>query len=192
MVAAMMGDMKMPKNRIQFATASGFTLLEAMIAMVILAFGILGLAAIMTDGIAYMNMSQADFIAQQKAEEAVESIFFARDSKNYTWAQIQNVVNGGIILDAPEQLLGPGADGIIDTADDLIAPVPDVIFVPGPSGILGAADSIRMPLTAYTRQVVIANVVGDPNLRTIQVIMIYTAGRFKRRFVLNSYISRFS
>ncbi|MGH9864952.1 MAG: type IV pilus modification PilV family protein, partial [Candidatus Acidiferrales bacterium] len=82
-------------------STAGFTLIEAMIALVVLAFGVLGLAAMMTDGIAYMNMSQADFIAQQKAEQAVESIFYARDSKIYLWAQIQNVANGGVFLDPP-------------------------------------------------------------------------------------------
>jgi hypothetical protein len=188
----MSGENDMRRSRLPTASASGFTLLEAMIALVILAFGVLGLAAMMTDGIAYMNMSQADFIAQQKAEEAVESIFFARDSKNYTWAQLQNVSNGGMFMDAPEPLLDPGPDGIIDTADDLTTPIPDVIFAPGPSGILGAPDSIKMPLTNYTRQIVITNVIGNPGLRQIQVIMRYTAGRFQRQYILTSYISRFS
>jgi prepilin-type N-terminal cleavage/methylation domain-containing protein len=188
----MRGEIDMRRDGNKMASSRGFTLLEAMIALAILAFGILGLAAMMTDGIAYMNMSQADFIAQQKAEEAVESIFFARDSKNYSWAQLQNVADGGIFMNAPEALLSPGPDGIIDTADDLVAPVPDVIFAPGPSGILGAADSIKMPLSNYTRQIVITNVLGNPDLREIQVIMVYTAGRFQRRYVLTSYISRFS
>jgi type II secretory pathway pseudopilin PulG len=182
----------MRRNRFQPASAYGFTLLEAMIALAILAFGVLGLAAMMTDGIAYMNMSQADFIAQQKAEEAVESVFFARDSKNYSWTALQNVADGGMFMNAPEQLLSPGPDGIIDTPDDLTTPVPDVIYAPGPSGILGAPDSIEMPLTNYTRQIVITNVVGNPDLRQIQVIMRYTAGRFQRKYVLTSYISRFS
>jgi hypothetical protein len=56
----------------------------------------------------------------------------------------------------------------------------------------GAPDSIKMPLTNYTRQIVITNVIGNPGLRQIQVIMRYTAGRFQRQYILTSYISRFS
>jgi len=176
------------------ASTAGFTLIEAMIAIVILSFGVLGLAAMMTDGIAYMNMSQADFIAQQKAEQAVESIFYARDSKIYTWDQIQNVGNGtGVFLTAPEVLCDPGPDGVVDTVDDNVNNV-DVIWAPGPNGILtDPANAIKMPLSSYTRTIRIVNVPGpDTNIRTITVTINYRAGRFKRTYTLTSYISRFS
>lgn len=175
-------------------TSAGFTLIEAMIALVILAFGTLGLAAMMTDGIAYMNMSQADFLAQQKAEEAVESIFYARDSKIYSWAQLQNVGSGaGVFLVAPEVLCDPGPDGVVDTADDIAANV-DVIYAPGTNGILtDPVNSKKMALSSYTRTIQIANVPGlDPNIRKITVTVRYTAGRFNRTYTLTSYISRFS
>lgn len=176
-----------------FASPAGFSLIEAMIAMVVLAFGVLGLAAMMTDGIAYMNMSQADFIAQQKAEAAIESIFYARDSKIYSWAQLQNITTAqGVFLTAPEVLCDPGPDGIVDTVDDNVANV-DVIWAPGPNGILtDPANATRMALSTYTRTIVIADVPGDPNVRTITVTISYTAGRFKRNYTLTSYISRFS
>lgn len=175
------------------ASAAGFSLIEAMIAMVVLAFGVLGLAAMMTDGIAYMNMSQQDFIAQQKAEAAVESIFYARDSKIYSWAQLQNTSTApGVFLTVPEVLCDPGADGVVDTVDDIPANV-DVIWAPGANGILtDPVNATKMPLSSYRRTIVIANVPGDPNVRTITVTINYTAGRFKRSYTLTSYISRFS
>ncbi|MHB8755380.1 MAG: prepilin-type N-terminal cleavage/methylation domain-containing protein [Candidatus Acidiferrales bacterium] len=182
------------RSGLRGASAAGFSLIEAMVAMVVLAFGILGLAAMMTDGIAYMNMSQADFIAQQKAEAAIESIFYARDSKIYTWAQLQNVSTpGGVFLNGPEVLCDPGPDGVIDTADDILANV-DVIYAPNTAGsdTLTGPDAIKMPLSAYKRTVVIANVAGDPNVRTITVTINYIAGRFQRTYTLTSYISRFS
>ncbi len=184
------------KNRTVGArpSSAGFTLIEAMIALVVLAFGTLGLAAMMTDGIAYMNMSQADFIAQQKAEQAVESIFYARDSKIYSWAQLQNVGNGaGVFLVAPEVLCDPGPDGVVDTIDDNANKV-DVIYAPGPNGILtDPVNSIKMALSSYTRTIQITNVPGlDPNIRQIKVTIDYTAGRFKRSYTLISYMSRFS
>ena len=177
-----------------YRPTAGFTLIEAMIALVVLAFGTLGLAAMMTDGIAYMNMSQADFIAQQKAEQAVESIFYARDSKIYSWAQLQNVGSGaGVFLTTPEVLCDPGPDGVVDTADDLLGTL-DVIYAPGTNGILtDPVNSIKTPLSNYTRTIAIAAVPGlDPNIRKITVTINYTAGRFTRSYVLTSYISRFS
>ena len=58
----------------------GFTLLETMIAMVVLVFGILSISSIFTNGMRTSNDSQIEFIAQQKAQEALESIFTARDT----------------------------------------------------------------------------------------------------------------
>ena len=171
--------------------SAGFTLIEAIIAIVVLAFGVLGLAAVMADGIGYMAGSKADYIAQQKAEEAVESVFFARDSKVYTWAQIKNVANGGIFKDGNQPLLHPGANGVVGTAQDQ-ANNPDVIVDPGPDQILGNADDIQIPLTDFTRQILINDVAGNPNLRQIQVIILYRAGRFARQYTLTSYISAFS
>lgn len=175
-------------------TSAGFTLIEAAISLLVLAIGVMGLAAMMTDGIAYMSMSQADYIAQQKAEEAVESVFYARDSQLYTWAQIQNVSNGGIFLDAPEVLCDPGADGVIDTADDNTANL-DAIYIPGPSGTLDGADAVKQTLDTYTRTIAITNVIepggGPVVLRQITVTVNYTVGKFKRNYVLTSYICEF-
>ena len=41
----------------------GFTLLETMIAILVLSIGVLGLAALLGNGLVFLNGSQADFIA---------------------------------------------------------------------------------------------------------------------------------
>ncbi len=176
-------------------SSAGFTLIEAAISVLILAIGVMGLAAMMTNGIAYMGMAQMDYIAQQKAEEAVESVFYARDSQLYTWAQIQNVSNGGIFLNAPEVLCDPGPDGIIDTADDNTADL-DAIYIPGPSGTLDGSDAVKQTLDTFTRTIAITNVVEPANpteivLRQITVTINYTVGKFKRQYILTSYICEF-
>ena len=170
---------------------SGFSLLETIVALAVLAFGVLSLAAVLANGIAFMSMTQEDFIAQQKASEAVESVFTARDTKVVSWAQIENTVNGGIFLGGAQPLLDPGPDGIINTADD-DANNPDVIVGPGPDGILGTADHQIKPLSNITREIKITDIGGNPNLKQIQVIMRYTAGRFNRTYTLTTYISSFS
>src|SRR5580704_5963094 len=172
----------------------GFTLLETMVALCVLGIGLIALAAMLAGSMAYMNSSQADFIAQQKASEAIESIFTARDTQAVTYAQIQNVSTGGIFLDGPENLIDPGADGVVDTADDNAA-LPDTIIKPGPDGILGTADDILIQLSVYykmKRTIAITNIAGENGVRMIVVTVTYTTGTFNRTYTLTSFISQYS
>ena len=171
----------------------GFTLLETMIALVVLGVGILGLAAMLGDSLAYMQSSQADFIAQQKAEQAIEAIFTAKYTNSITWAQVSNFSAGnpaGLFLSTPQTLLQPGPDGLLGSVNDVGTPV-DYILLPGADGILGTADDVKQPLGAFTRTIAITNFLGDNNLRTITVTMNYTAGRFNRTYQLTTLISAF-
>jgi len=184
-------DMRKAKER---AAQKGFTLLETMVALVVLGIGLIALAAMLAGSMAYMNSSQADFIAQQKASEAIESIFTARDTQAVTYAQIQNVSSGGIFLDGPENMIDPGPDGVVDTADDN-ANLPDTIIKPGPDGVLGTADDIQIQLSVYykmQRTIVISNIAGENGVRQIVVTVTYTTGTFNRTYTLTSYISQYS
>ncbi len=82
------------RSRVQ----AGFSLLETMISIVVLSFGVLTVAAVFTQGLAYMDTAQYDFIAQQKAAEAIETVFTSRDTKVLTWNQIRNTsfCNGAV------------------------------------------------------------------------------------------------
>ena len=177
------------QTKMQKRTETGFSLIETMFAILILSFGVLSLAAVLASGLAYMGSSQLDFLAQQKASEATESIFTARDSGALLFSQIQNVSNLGIFSDGPQQLCDPGPDGIVGTTDDNCNK-PDCIQTPGPDGILGTADDICIPLQTFTRTIAITtNVGGNTNLRQITVTMNYNAGRLPRQYQLVTYIS---
>jgi Tfp pilus assembly protein PilV len=176
------------------ARHKGFTLLETMVALAVLFVGLVALAAMLATSIAYENSAQADFLAQQKAAEAVESIFTARDMQAVTYAQIQNVSTGGIFLNGANNLCDPGLDGIVDTADDNCA-LPDVIIKPGPDGILGTADDIKIQLSVYykmTRTITITNIAGETGLRMIQVTVNYQTGMLTRAYTLTTYISQYA
>lgn len=173
------------------SATAGFTLIETMIAMVVLAVGVLALAAMLADGLAYMDMSQDEYIAEQKAAEAVESVYTARDVGQTTWANINNVSAGGIFIDAPTPLCDPGNDGIEGTADDNCA-LPDVIYTPGPDGRLGTGDDVKVPLSTFTRTILIQPVPGRADLRQVTVSITYTASRFKRTYTLVTNISQYS
>jgi type II secretory pathway pseudopilin PulG len=172
---------------------AGFTLIEAMISIVILSFGVLSLAAVYAQGIMYASLTQYDYIAEKKAEEAVETIFTARDTKILTWLQIQNVAQGGVFLDNAQPLLDPGADGLVGTADDNVALPDSIIIGPGPDGKLGTADDKVVNLNPWmTRTIAITPITAEPNLRQITIIINYQMGRIKRTYTLISYISAFA
>jgi prepilin-type N-terminal cleavage/methylation domain-containing protein len=176
---------------------SGFTLLEAMIAIVILSFGILSLAAVYAQGIQVANMTQMDYIAEKKAEEAVETIFAARDSHSLLWTNIRNVTgsggaNDGVFLVGPQPLLAAGPDGLYGTADDDPANPDVVIMGPGPDKILGTPDDVVMSLRSVTRTIAIADVPGESALRQITITLTYNAGSMSRQYTLVSFIAQFS
>lgn len=180
-------------TRIPGQSAKGFTLLETMIALVVLAVGVLGLAAMLGDSIAYMQGSQDDFIAQQKAEQAVEAIFTAKYTNSITWPQVSNFSVGnpnGLFLSGPQTLTIPGPDGLVGSVND-VAAAPDYFLDPGPDGKLGTADDIQRPLGNFKRTITITNVAGDANLNQITVTVNYTTGRLNKTYTLTTLISAF-
>ena len=183
--------MREPKKR---QATRGFTLLETMIALVVLGVGVLGLAAMLADSLAYMQGSEYDFIAQQKAEEAAEAIYTAKYTNNATFAQLSNNTAGnpaGLFMVGPQPLLVPGADGLVGTVGDA-GGTPAYIVFPGPDGTLGTSDDIFEPLTAFTRTIAISAVPGYANsLNQVVITVNYTTGRFNRNYVLTTYISAF-
>lgn len=176
----------------------GFTLIEAMVSILVLSFGILSLSVVYAQGIFYANLSQYDYIAAKKAEAAIETIFTARDTKILTWAQIRNVTglsgtDGGVFLDGPQALVDGGADGLVGTADDNAA-IPDVVIIgPGLDSKLGTADDDVFKLSGFmTREIQIRDVINEPNLRQITIVMRYQAGRLQRTYTLVSFVSAFA
>jgi type II secretory pathway pseudopilin PulG len=176
----------------------GFTLIEAMISIGVLSFGVLSLAAVYAQGIFYSSLVQSDYIAEKKAEQAVESIFAARDTGTLTWAQIQNVSgvtgsDGGVFIDGAQPILVPGPDGLVGATTDTGAADEVIIIGPGPDGIFGTSDDETVDLNPWmTRTIVIVPVTGETNLRQITVTINYKVGRLNRSYTLVSYVSAFA
>ena len=175
----------------QRRSQAGFTMIESVVAIAVLAVGVLSLAGMLASSLAYMNTSQYDYIAQQEAAKSIESIFTARDMGQATWSTICNIGAGpSCIFNAgATQLCNPGPDGIIGTADDDCTKI-DSILTPGADGTFTTPK--LEPLSTFTRTIVIAPVAGVANLNSITVTINYTVGRFSRHYTLTTNISNFS
>ncbi len=173
---------------------AGFSLVETVVAMGILATGLLSLAGVFSLGMLHLAGSSANLIAREKAREAVESVHTARDTKTITWAQIRNVAEGGVFLKEPQKLRNPGKDGLVNTADDAVENVEEQLG-PGHDNILGTTDDVKMPLNLYTRQVLIEESLGpdgEDTLRKLTVIVKYPVGTTLREYKLTTFISSIS
>jgi prepilin-type N-terminal cleavage/methylation domain-containing protein len=175
----------------------GFSLLEVVISMAVLTVGLVSLLGVFGLAMASTQTSQQDMIAKQLANEALESIVTARNTSQVTWAQVQNVANGGIFLDGTTPIYLPGADGIVGTADDAVAGQ-QTLTEPGPDGIFGTADDVQIPLTGYQRTILISQVLDStgnvvPTLRGVNISLQYTTSQAKlpKTYVLSSFISQY-
>src|SRR5215831_19321259 len=98
--------------------SEGFSLVEFMVAMVVMLVGLTGVLGVFTHGLFATKFSDNSLIAKEKAREALESIFTARNTQQVTFSQVKNVSNGGIFLNGFQSLKVSGNDGIVGTADD--------------------------------------------------------------------------
>jgi type IV pilus modification protein PilV len=188
----------------------GFTLIEVMIAVVIMTIGILAVMATFATAISATASAQEDLIARHKALDAMESIYTARNSQQLPFASINNIANGGVFLSGAQQLLCAGPDGIVGTADDVACTAPDTgaacpggvecLVLPGPDGILGTADDVTQSLGNFTRtitfntvsQTVNGVVTTNQNLIAVTIAVSYTKpGWPARTYTVNALISSY-
>jgi type II secretory pathway pseudopilin PulG len=188
----------MERRRNRMVQQRGFTMIEALISIMVLSFGVLSLAAVYAQGIYYASLTQYDYIAEKKAEQAVEAIFTARDNNTLAWAQIQNTGSGGVFLPGPQPMLQPGLDGLVGTAADAGSPNEFIVIGPNSAGQIGTATDRQVDLNPWmTRTIDIVPVLdtagnNEPNLRQITVTIAYHVGSMQRTHTLISYISSFA
>jgi prepilin-type N-terminal cleavage/methylation domain-containing protein len=173
-------------------TDAGFTLIEVLIAMMLLVVGVLALTSAVAVNARRLTGSQDQLQASQRAAEAIESVFKARDNSVLTWSQIRNVLgasgaDGGVFTDGPCDIRDPGPDGLINTADDGAI---EQIVKPGPDGLLGTADDVSTPLWGFTREIEIRDI--SATLRQLRVIVRYQSANGPAQYVVTTYISAYA
>jgi prepilin-type N-terminal cleavage/methylation domain-containing protein len=116
----------------QIKKKRGFSLIETVIALVVLLIGILATLTAISYGVLSMQESEKRVVAKEVARSTMETIFSIRDlqafdpqnGETYNWnaLQIGSGSNGGILLDGWNPIReNPGDDGIFGTADDACA-----------------------------------------------------------------------
>lgn len=178
----------------RMSSSKGFSLAETVIALGVLTTGVIGAAGVLTVGMQNLSSSPSDVVVTQKAAQAIEAVFAARDSHRLTWAQIRNVngasSDGGVFLDGPQPLKLAGPDGLVNTADDTTI---ETVTLPGKDQTLNTPDDLIVTLLQYTREIQIRDVVGENGeLRSIVVTVTYQNGPTKRTYTLQSFISAYS
>ena len=201
----------MMKNKIAKISArnidGGFTLIEVMIAIVVMSIGMLALVASFATAIQATQSAEEDLIARQKVLEAMESIYTARNAQQIPFASIANVSVGGIFLDGPQPLRCSGPDGLVNTADDVVCTTQagancpgagaECMVLPGPDGTLGTGDDVTMSLGNFTRTIAITPVLlpggaVNNNMAAIAITVTYTKdGWPARSYTANSLISSY-
>jgi type II secretory pathway component PulJ len=130
----------------------GFTVLEVMVAGLIMTIGLLALAYASGQGMGVVMTSQQTATAQQQARQAMEDLLAARNTGLLQFSQIENVSNGGVFQDGPQPLtVAPNPQGVLGTANDGQNPA---------------------PLAGYTRQIQITDL--SSTLKQITITVSYT------------------
>jgi type II secretory pathway pseudopilin PulG len=173
----------------------GFSLIETAIAALILVIGLVALAGLFGQSLTFLQYTREDLIAKQKAREALEGVYSARNDATVGFAGIQNVSNGGIFLNGFQPMFLAGPNGIVGTLGQ--SAVLDRQILPGKDGIMNTADDEVIPLSNFQRQILIQPLIDSTgnvssDIRQISVtVQVTSPGRGMRNYTVTGYISRF-
>lgn len=153
---------------------SGFTLLEAVVAIAILTIGLVGTAAAVTYALQFSAISENVTKSKLLLMASIEQIESLRNSRRLEYKQIANIgaVNNadaanafsGFSTDFQPIFETPGADGVFGTPDDANAA--------GADGIFGTADDVpASSMPQYSRQIIITELSGS--IKKVQVLVRY-------------------
>jgi len=163
----------------------GFSLIEMMIATVVTAIGLLAMIGLFAKSVAVMQYAQEGIVAKQKAREALEGVYAARDDSSLSFTQIDNFANGGIFKDGFQKMMVNTTTGISGTTSD--STTPDSIVL----------DGKNVPLSNYQRQILFSPMPAagggnDPNIKQVAVtVRVFSPGGGTRDYTVTGYVSKF-
>jgi hypothetical protein len=183
------------RGRKHLQSEAGITILEMVVAMLLLTVGLLGLAAAIGYAVTVSNKGRNLTNSKLLVVSLLEQMETLRNTQELKFGQIANVGAvdntgatrnfAGFPVGFGPLSINPGPDGIFGTDDDLINP--------GPDNIYGTADDFTdntWTVPGYQRQIVITTFASNPNLKRIEVTVRYPdAGGHMRDLVGVSYLN---
>lgn len=155
----------------------GFTLLEVVIAILVLTIGLMGTAAAITYALQVGALSKNLSSAKLAIVATIEEIETLRNTQRLDYKQIENAgkvdntnsVNffNGFSTGFKPISTEPGPDGVSGTDDDLRARAADGTYL--------TTDNPALARGGYSRQIVITNLPGSTTLKKIEVTIRYPA-----------------
>ena len=187
-----------PDPRKQLGPESGVTILEMVVAMLVLTIGLLGLAASIGYAVTVSNKGRNVTNTKLMVVSMLEQMETLRNTQSGDVSELTfgQIANTGSVDDtgATRTFPGfpttfqpvssnPGPDGLFGTTDDLVSA--------GPDNVYGTADDVvdnSLKVGQYTRQILITSL--NPNLKRVQVTLRYPdAGGQLRDMVGVSYLN---
>ncbi|MFV0390121.1 MAG: prepilin-type N-terminal cleavage/methylation domain-containing protein [Pyrinomonadaceae bacterium] len=163
---------------------SGFTLIEAVIAIVILTIGLIGTAAAVTFALEFTSISRNVTSGKLVIVSTIEEVESLRNTRRLEFKQIANVgAVDNTDVDNPFEGFStgwkpvstvPGPDGVFGTDDDLTSP--------GADGVYGTVDDVTdnsLARKGFSREIVISFLPGSTVLKKVEVNVRYPAAQGK-------------
>jgi len=157
---------------------AGFTLFEAVIAILILTIGLIGTAAAITYALQFGAVSRNVSSAKSVIVATIEEVETLRNARRLDFKQVANVGNvdnigspnpfNGFSTGFKPVSLNPGADGVNGTNDDLIEA--------GADGIFGTPDDFlnqTVVRQGYEREITITDLNGSTTIKKIEIKVRY-------------------
>jgi type II secretory pathway pseudopilin PulG len=152
--------------------SEGFSILEMVVAMLVLTVGLLGVASAIGYALMASNSGRGITNAKLLVVSALEQMETLRNTNQLNFDEISNShVNGSSFQGFPDTFMAvssvPGNDGIFGTADDIST-------APGPDGKYGTTDDIKnenLIVKGVKRQVLITS--PSQTLKKIKVTLRY-------------------
>jgi prepilin-type N-terminal cleavage/methylation domain-containing protein len=159
---------------------AGFSLMEVIVAIIILTIALLGTAAALGYALEFGNTSRNVGRAKSIITSSIEEIESLRNTRRLDFKQIANVGSvdntnsknpfNGFSTGFKEISLSAGKDGVNGTDDDLIDAGADTIY--------GTADDFTnssLIRSGYTRQITITTLPSDVTIKKVEIKVKYVS-----------------